>query len=335
MLTLWLVSAREKRSPLHRPLVSIGLPVFNGEAFLEEAIRSVLAQSMGDLELIVSDNASTDRTAEIARDYAASDARVRYARNEQNLGAAANYNRTFALARGRYFKWLAHDDRLLPEYLARTVSVLETQPDVVLCNTVVRYIDAQGRPLGTYRSILDRAQDPRPSRRFAALILRSHSCVDFFGLIRTRALEGSLLHAPFHGADRALLAQLALRGRMVQLAEPLVEMREHPNRYTRIWASTRARQIWHDPRTPVRLPPSLELYRTYWQLVMREAMPTSDRLHCLVTLGRWWFVNWHALRLAAETLDLLFPGTVGWAERLKTRLFGAAPGHLVGNEKRS
>lgn len=312
-----------------RPLVSIGLPVFNGEAYLEEAIRSVLAQTLDDLELVISDNASTDRTAEICRDWAATDRRVRYLRNPENLGAAPNYNRTFAESRGRYFKWLAHDDRLRPGYLAATVAVLEADPSVVLCNTTVAYIDAQGAPLGHYRSPLALAGAARPSERFAALVLRSHSCVDFFGTIRRSALEGSLLHGPFPGADRALLAQLALRGRMVQLESPLVEMREHPNRYTRSRRSVAERQRWHNAVATRRPLPSLELWRTYRRLVASEPLDPEERRACRRVLLRWWFVNWNALRLVADLADRVAPGAVARAEDLKTRLFGAAPGHFI------
>ena len=312
-----------------RPLVSIGLPVFDGEAYLEEAIRSVLAQTLGDLELVISDNASTDRTAEICRDWAATDRRVRYLRNPENLGAAPNYNRTFAESRGRYFKWLAHDDRLLPGYLAATVAVLEADPSVVLCNTAVAYIDAQGAPLGIYKSPLGLAGAARPSERFAALVLRSHSCVDFFGTIRRSALEGSLLHAPFHGADRALLAQLALRGRMIQLEPALVEMREHPHRYTRSRRSGAERQRWHQAGATRRPLPSLELWRTYRRLVASEPLPSTERRACRQVLLRWWFVNWNAPRLAADLVDRVAPGAVARAEDLKTRIFGAAPGHFL------
>ena len=111
------------------PLVSVGVPVFNGEAFLEDAIRSALAQTLDNLELILCDNASQDRTAEICSDYAARDPRVRYFRNPRNLGAAANYNLAFSHARGRYFKWLAHDDRMLPTFLAKTYRVREERSD--------------------------------------------------------------------------------------------------------------------------------------------------------------------------------------------------------------
>ena len=137
--------------------VSIGLPVYNGENFLEDAIRSVLSQSMGDLELVICDNASTDRTESICRDYAASDARVLYSRNPRNLGAAPNYNRTFQLASGELFKWLSHDDRLLPGYLAATVAALDAAPEAILAHTVVDYIDARGAVFARYDSRLDQA----------------------------------------------------------------------------------------------------------------------------------------------------------------------------------
>ena len=81
------------------PRVSIGLPVFNGERYLARAIDSILAQDYADFELIVSDNASTDRTAEICRDHAERDPSVRYVRNARNLGAGPNYDRPFLLAR--------------------------------------------------------------------------------------------------------------------------------------------------------------------------------------------------------------------------------------------
>src|SRR5262249_37479880 len=102
---------------MHKPRVSIGLTVYNGEQFLEETVDAFLAQTYTDFELIIADNASTDRTGEIGREYAARDSRVRYPRNERNLGLAGNHNRAFALARGEYFKWAAADDVCLPNYL--------------------------------------------------------------------------------------------------------------------------------------------------------------------------------------------------------------------------
>jgi len=315
--------------------VSIGLPVFNGENFLAEAVRSVQAQSLEDLELIIQDNASTDRTAELCRELQARDSRIRYFRNPANLGAAPNYNLAYRAARGRYFKWLAHDDRLLPRYLEETVRRLAARPDAVLCNSVVRYIDGQGAEIGFYDSGLGRADADTPAARFAAMVLSSHSCVDFFGLVRKDAMNGSLLHGSFHGADRAFLAQMALRGRFVQIEEPLVEMREHGNRYTRKQVSSTERLAWHDASLRGRVTfPSWRLYSEYVKLVRAEPLSVRDRLRCHGVLAQWWFRNWNAARAVVDVLAVAAPGAPGAAEKLKSRLFGAAPGHFVAERRR-
>jgi len=317
------------------PTVSVGLPVFNGERFLEVAISSVLAQSFDDFELILCDNASTDRTAEICNDYAARDSRIRYFRNPHNLGAAPNYNLAFHHARGRYFKWLAHDDRLLTSYLSKTVRVLDERTDVVLCHSVVSYIDQNGAPIGLYNSGLSLADSPSAAARFAWMVLQSHSCVDFFGLIRREKLRNSLLHGSFHGADRALLAQLAIRGRLIHLPAPLVEMREHPNRYTRSKARSSDRAAWHDASKRDKISfPTWRLYAEYLKMVRRERMLPNERAGCYAALACWWVRNWNMARAGVDVLAVVAPGIPGVAEQLKARLFGAAPGHLSTGRER-
>ncbi len=317
------------------PAVSVGMPVYNGETYLEVAISSVLAQSFEDLELIICDNASTDRTAEICQDYAARDRRIRYFRNPQNLGAAPNYNLALSHARGRYFKWLAHDDRMTPSYLAKTVGVLDERTDAVLCNSVVQYIDQNGAPIGLYNSGLALADSQSAAARFAWMVLRSHSCVDFFGLIRRDTLKDSLQHGSFHGADRALLAQLAIRGRLIQLPAPLVEMREHPNRYTRSNVRSADRAAWHDAskRGKISLP-TWRLYAEYMKMVRKERMLSNERAGCYSALAKWWFVNWNSARAAVDVVAVVAPGLPIAAERVKIRLFGTAPGHLLADRKR-
>ena len=100
---------------------------------------------------------------------------------------------------------------MTPTYLAKTVRVLDERTDAVLCNSVVQYIDQNGAPIGLYNTGLALADSQSAAARFGWMVLRSHSCVDFFGLIRRETLQDSLLHGSFHGADRALLAQLAVR----------------------------------------------------------------------------------------------------------------------------
>ncbi len=119
--------------PPQLPLLSVGMPVYNGQNYLAFTIEAILSQSFTDFELIISDNGSTDETEAICRAYAAQDARIRYERVEENLGAAYNFNRVFELARGRYFKWAAHDDYFTADYFERCIQVLEQNPAVVLC----------------------------------------------------------------------------------------------------------------------------------------------------------------------------------------------------------
>jgi glycosyltransferase involved in cell wall biosynthesis len=315
-------------SPFGLPTVAVGLPVFNGASFLEDAIRSVLTQTFDDLELIIVDNASTDRSPEISREYAHRDPRIRYFRNDRNLGAVPNFNRTVAHARCRYFKWLAHDDRLAPSYLATTVAVLERRPEAVLCNTVVEYIDASGEPIAIYNTCLSSADRAEPAQRFAAMILRSHSCVDFFGLIRRAAMPGPI--RSFHGVDRAFLAQMALRGPLIQLPEPLVQMREHPGRYTRRCRTASARLAWHDTSCAGRLHfPTWRLFAEYLHMVRSESLPRRQRAECYRVLAEWWFRNWNAVRLGVDLIAVLVPGAVGFAEALKVRAFGPAAGHYI------
>src|SRR5882762_1549884 len=117
------------------PRISIGLPVYNGENFITDALESILGQTYTDFELIISDNASTDRTEALCKSYAARDPRIRYWRNAENLGAARNFNRVFELSSGEYFKWTAHDDVLAPDYLEKCIEASDRDPSVVLVYT--------------------------------------------------------------------------------------------------------------------------------------------------------------------------------------------------------
>jgi len=123
------------------PLVSVGLYVYNGERFLEEALDSILNQTFTDFELIISDNASTDRTGEIAEGYAKRDDRIRYYRSEKNMGGGWNMRRVYELATGKYFKWAAADDLLEPDFLRRCVEILESDPGCVVAQASTKQVD--------------------------------------------------------------------------------------------------------------------------------------------------------------------------------------------------
>ncbi len=217
------------------PVVSVGLPVYNGANFLAEAIESVLSQSFGELELVVSDNASTDDTEAVARDYAERDRRVRYSRLAQNRGAAVNFNRTFLLSRGTFFKWLAADDLIAPTFLEQTVAVLRSQPGVALAYARNEWIDSKGAVLRNDDSIARTTRWPEnPVARFQTFV---HDFgrqgprigpVYVFGLMRSSAVRQTRLLGRYPSADINFLAELTLAGNFAEVPARLQMLRSHP-----------------------------------------------------------------------------------------------------------
>lgn len=114
-----------------KPLVSIGMPVYNGAAFIREALDSLLAQTFTDFELIISDNASTDETEAICREYATKDHRIRYIRQSKNRGAAANFQFVLNEGVGEYFMWAAADDLWAPAFLELNLEFLKKNPKYI------------------------------------------------------------------------------------------------------------------------------------------------------------------------------------------------------------
>jgi GT2 family glycosyltransferase len=116
------------REVVELPLVSIGMPVHNASRYLRNALDSLLAQDYANFEIVISDNASTDATEQICREYAEHDRRVLYHKVEQNMGAIWNFNNVFELAKGKYFMWAAYDDIRNPRCVSACVKALEAHP---------------------------------------------------------------------------------------------------------------------------------------------------------------------------------------------------------------
>ena len=152
------MTAQDSHMGAAQPVISVCLPVYNGGSFLEETIESILGQTFTDLELIISDNASTDDTEKICCRFAERDSRIRYFHNPENLGAARNFNITFELARGRYVKWQGHDDPIPPDFLEHCVAVLDNDPSVVLAYGRQIAIDEHGLPKRTGALVTARLQ---------------------------------------------------------------------------------------------------------------------------------------------------------------------------------
>jgi glycosyltransferase involved in cell wall biosynthesis len=130
--------------PSHRPQVTIALPVYNGAESVASAVESVLAQTHADLELVISDNASTDGTEEICRHFARADKRVVYQRHARNVGVIKNFRSAAEVATGRYVRWLGDDDAIEPDYVSQTLRVFSEDETRVLVTTQIAYTDAGG-----------------------------------------------------------------------------------------------------------------------------------------------------------------------------------------------
>lgn len=194
---------------------------------------SILAQTYQDFELVISDNASTDCTQRICQEYAAKDSRIRYYRNEKNIGAPKNFNRVFELSSGEYFKWAAYDDVHAPKYLQKCISVLDRDPSVILCHSITGRIDEHGILVGIYnRGMLRRIGSEKPHERFGDLIGLLYACCPVFGVVRATSFRKTPLHGEYIGADRNLLAEIGLIGRIYEIHECLFFRRDHPGAYT-------------------------------------------------------------------------------------------------------
>ncbi|MFC1812475.1 glycosyltransferase family 2 protein [Thermodesulfobacteriota bacterium] len=264
--------------------VSIGLPVRNGELFLKDAIDSILAQTYEDFELIISDNASTDRTREICESF--TDSRIRYYHNEKNKGAAWNFNRVFELSNGEYFKWAAHDDILAPEFLHACVDVLEKDPSIILSFTRVKFIDKNGKFLKDFPLKL-KVDAVNSVKRFSEVLLRLHAWIYVFGVIRSNLLKKTDLICSYFGSDNVLVAHLSLLGRFVQIPDSLFFYRRHSGQSIRLVKDPPAFTAWFDPNTKGKIFfPQWRYFIEYYKLV-KAPLNFKERMECYFWLELW------------------------------------------------
>ena len=285
---------------LDAPRVSIGLAVYNGEKYLAKAIDSILGQTFTDFELILSDNASTDRTEEICKEYAAKDKRVRYHRNTENIGGANNENQTFRMSRGEYFRWAAHDDVCAPTLIEKCVSVLDKDSSIVLCYTMLTDIneaDEQLRTISQKKGISEKAYV-----RFRELASRDHNCEATYGLIRSDILRKTRLEQNYTDSDRTLLCELTLYGKFFEIPEPLFFKRYHEKNMYVDW---RARMAWFNPalKGKVVFPYWMQFF-DYLVTISRVSIDWFDKLMCSLFMGYWLLIN--GKRMAKDVFVALY-----------------------------
>ena len=270
------------------PRVTIGVPVYNGEAFLRETIDSIAAQTFQDYEVIISDNASRDATEAICREYAARDARVRYVRNERNVGAARNFCQLVTLASGEYFKSANADDLCDPPLVAQCVAVLDAHPEVVLCYGKTTLIDAKGDVLERYEDNLDLRQ-PRAVDRFRLALRRLRLVNVLQGVMRTAALRRSGQLGTYFASDQVLVPELTLHGQFHELPEFLFYRRMHAGASSSITTVEGEWHYWDPLASPGRKAPAAawQHHYGYARAALRAPLPLGEKLGLLLGVLRY------------------------------------------------
>ena len=278
------------------PRVSIGVPVYNGARFINRTFETILGQTFADLEMVVSDNGSTDETEQICRDYAAKDPRVRYERHDTNRGASWNHNRVIETAHpgASYFAWAAADDEREPTYLENAVAVLDADPEVVVVHAGTADIDDEGYVLHTWRQRLAFEQ-ARPADRIRRLLTFNYQCFPAFGLMRLDALRETPGLAPFADSDAVMIIDMALRGKIVQLPEVLFFRRQHSARSMVAFADRRRRVAWFDPKRQISKFPKWRVGAEVVRTVHRAPLGRADRWRCYAMLRSYLRSNWPGL----------------------------------------
>lgn len=270
------------------PRLSIGLAVYNGENYLAESLDALLGQSYENFELIISDNASTDDTADICRRYEKQDSRIRYFRQPRNLGLAPSVNFLIGQARGELYKEASHDDLYASTLLESCIDALDEHPQVVLAHSWTAKVDGSGSVAEAYDYPLTTAT-PRAPERFRSMLFDSGGDDDY-GVMRMDVRRRTALMGSYHHSDRTTTAEIVLYGPFYQVPDWLYFRREHPGQNGH--APMRRRCANMDPRRANRWRhPAVRLYGEYvWayvSMIRRAPLSATDRRECYRYLTQW------------------------------------------------
>lgn len=300
-----------------RPLVSFGLPIRNGAPHIEATLKSILAQDHKSIEIVVSDNASTDFTQDIVARIAAEDPRVKLHRNPENIGQNPNFNRTLELAEGTYFRWIGMDDKLDASYARKCVEALETDRNAIGVTTYQRFHDDEGNEFYA-EYVGERLDAARPSRRFARSIWFCSADYRYMDLIYTMYRRDALMASRrlriVPTPDRMLAVELALQGRIIHIPECLATRRRVPSHYGHGLAD-----VYQPGHGDVINAGTWAFARVAWQSCRDEPMDLAGRAECLAALSG--YVSRRFLRRANLRVRRVIPQPI---KQVVKRLFAGA-----------
>lgn len=263
------------------PLVSVGVPVFNGESGLSHCLDGLLSQDYPHLEIIISDNASTDATQSICERYARIEPRVKYLRADKNRGSGWNFNRVFELSSGEYFMWAAHDDEREPSFVSACVERLEQCPDAVLCQARTA-VFIEGRDETLYRAGLDSFEGRIGLAERYRETLKRFPATALYGLYRSSAMRATKLFQNVIATDLAFIQELSIHGRFVQVPRVLFRYRAR-----KTWNTIHqdARTFLGIERKPWWYPPFLLLFVNNSKRLGDAPIPAGAKLRLWIALA--------------------------------------------------
>lgn len=276
------------------PKLSIGLPVFNGQRAIGRLIDKVLEQTFTDLELVISDNHSTDQTAAICLERAARDPRVKFFPQEANAGIVANFNRAFNLSRGEYFRWIGADDWLEPTYAEKCVTLLERHPEAIGVTTYMAYWGDNGeKHYAEYGG--ERVNSSLPHERFTRcmwLMTQDYRYFDpMYSMHRRKVLERTHRLRPILNGDQMLAAELSLLGPYVHVPECLAN-RGRPK-------ATRASvlKLLRPPDHPPVDPKPEQFLRVLHEMIQEAPLSPGEKLRCYRAVLLYYWDEFETVRI--------------------------------------
>lgn len=304
-------------SDVPSPLVTIGLPVYNGATYLKATLDALLSQDYPRFRVVISDNCSTDATRRICLDFASLDDRVRYYRNARNLGAAGNFNRVVELAEGKYFAWANHDDLWGVNYVSRCVSALEERPEAVLAYARSAKIDGTGTQVAPLLEDLglEGGAPVERLRRYHDLFIEIDEegrwstdaieglWIPVYGVIRAEELRATGMIGSYISSDTILLEELLMRGAFAEVEDRLFFKRDHEERSMRASVSYDKRIDWFTgQKAGVLIFPRWRLLIERLRAVGRAPLNRSSRSACYREMAGFYLRRPHEGRALVKEL---------------------------------
>jgi glycosyltransferase involved in cell wall biosynthesis len=291
--------------------LTIGLPVYNGERFLIQAIESIMNQSYQDFNVIISDNGSTDGTQNICENFEQMDKRISYHRYNNNKGAAWNFNNVFRLSNSNYFKWAAADDYCSPDLFEKCINELKSDDSISLAFGKIINVNENGdESFEMQYSELIHHDDP--VKRFNYMINLNPSCMAVFGIFRSSLLQRSALIGNYPSSDKNLIAQISLAGKLHEIPDSFFYRRVHFDKSCSVYPSEYSRSEWFDPVLDGKVVfPGWRLLQEYTKTVGEFGQNFNTRIFGYLYIGKWAVLNFTYLlkNVLVYILHLLFkPG---------------------------